>query len=132
LQPLRLGSSVWGAGPSAAVVSSGGPWVAGVLVNNIFSLGGTRGPSGNSYSSFLTNPFVACNLDDGWYLLRAQHHGKLVIERNQVDGADRRRRWSGLFFGALPVDLSVNAYYNVVKPTVGARWQLSTQLTFVF
>lgn len=34
--------------------------------------------------------------------------------------------------GALPVDLSVSAYYNVVKPTVGAYWQLSTQLTFIF
>ena len=36
------------------------------------------------------------------------------------------------FVGTLPVDLSVSAYYSVVKPTVSARCQLSTQLTFVF
>ena len=33
---------------------------------------------------------------------------------------------------ALPIDLSVSAYYNAIRPTFGANWQLSTQLTFVF
>jgi hypothetical protein len=60
-----LGSNVWGAGPSVAIVYSDGPWVVGALVNNIWSLGGSRGPLGNSYSNFLANPFAAYNLDDG-------------------------------------------------------------------
>ncbi len=133
ISSVTLGSSVWGAGPSAAVVYSGGPWVAGVLVNNIFSLGGTRAPSGNSYSSFLTNPFVAYNLDDGWYLSSAPN----ITANWQLSGTKWTVPIGGgggrvFFIGALPVDLSVSAYYNVVKPTVGARWQLSTQLTFVF
>jgi hypothetical protein len=98
ISSATLGSSVWGAGPSAAVVYSGGPLVAGVLVNNIFSLGGTPGASGNSYSSFLANPCVAYNLDDGWYLSSAKPHGNLAIERNQVDSAHRWRRRQGHFF----------------------------------
>ena len=82
ISSATLGSSVWGAGPSAAVIYSGGPWVAGALVNNIFSLGGTPGPSGNSYNTFLTDPFVAYNFDDGWYLFCAKHHGELATARN--------------------------------------------------
>jgi len=133
ISSTTLGSSVQGAGPSAAIVYSGGPWVAGVLLNNIWSLGGTRGPSGSGYSSFLANPFIAFNFDDGWYL----SSGPNVTANWQVSGT----RWTvpiggggGRVFliGSLPVDLSVSAYCNAVKPTFGAHWQPSTQLTFVF
>jgi hypothetical protein len=48
-----LGSSIWGLGPAAVVVKTTGPIVAGVLVNNVFSLGGTPGPAGTSYRFYL-------------------------------------------------------------------------------
>ncbi len=133
ISSATLGSSVWGAGPSAVIVYSGGPWVAGALLNNVWSLGGTPGPSGNSYSNFLANPFVAYNFDDGWYLSSAPN----ITANWQVSGT----KWTvpiggggGRIFliGTLPVDLSVSAYYNAIRPTFGANWQLSTQLTFVF
>ena len=133
ISSATLGSSVWGAGPSAVIVYSGGPWVAGALLNNVWSLGGTRGPSGNSYSNFLINPFVAYNFDEGWYLSSAPN----ITANWQVSGT----KWTvpiggggGRIFliDALPVDLSVSAYYNAIRPTFGANWQLSTQLTFVF
>ena len=133
ISSVTLGSSVWGAGPSAVIVYSGGPWVAGALLNNVWSLGGTPGPSGNSYSNFLANPFVAYNFDDGWYLSSAPN----ITANWQVSGT----KWTvpiggggGRIFliGTLPVDLSVSAYYNAIRPTFGANWQLSTQLTFVF
>ena len=38
-----LGSNVWGLGPAAVVVNSSGPIVAGTIINNVFSLGGTSG-----------------------------------------------------------------------------------------
>jgi len=38
-----LGSNVWGLGPAVVVVKSSGPIVAGALINNVFSLGGTTG-----------------------------------------------------------------------------------------
>ena len=133
ISTTTLGSSVWGGGPSAAVVWSGGPWVAGALANNIWSFGGTHGPSGNSYNTFLFNPFAAYNLDDGWYLST----GPNITANWQIPGT----KWTvpiggggGRVFriGALPVDLSVGAYYNIVKPEIAGRWQLSTSLTLVF
>ena len=133
ISSATLGSNVWGAGPSVAIVYSGGPWVAGVLVNNIFSLGGTRGPAGNSYNNFLANPFVAYNFDDGWYLSSRPN----ITANWQLSGT----KWTVPIGGGggrvfridtLPVDLSVSAYYNVVRPTAGAYCQLTTQLTFVF
>ncbi len=133
ISSVTLGSSVWGAGPSAVGVYSTGPWVVGTLFNNIWSLGGTRGPNGNGYSTFLANPFVAYNLDDGWYLTSSPN----VTASWQMQGT----KWTlpiggggGRVFhiGDQPVDLSISAYYNVVTPEVGPRWQLNTVLTFVF
>lgn len=128
-----LGSNVWGAGPSAVAVWSGGPWVAGLLVNNIWSLGGTPGPAGTSYSSFLANPFATYNFDDGWYLSSSPN----ITANWQYRGTKWTVPVGGGFgrifrIGALPVDLSISTYYNIVKPTIGGRWQLSTTLTFVF
>jgi hypothetical protein len=64
----RLGSNVWGAGPAAVLVYSGGPWVLGVLVNNVWSFGGTHGPDGTSYSNFLVEPFLNYNFGKGWFV----------------------------------------------------------------
>jgi hypothetical protein len=61
-----LGSSVWGGGPSAVIVYTGGKIVAGVLANTIWSFGGTHGPSGNSYNTSLFEPFFNYNFGDGW------------------------------------------------------------------
>ncbi len=128
-----LGSSVWGGGPSAVIVWSGGPWVAGALVNNIWSLSGTPSPAGNSFATFLANPFVAYNFDSGWYISSSPN----ITANWQYSGT----KWTvpigggvGRVFqvGALPVDLSLSAYYNVIRPSVGGTWQLSTQLTLVF
>ncbi len=64
-----LGSSVWGGGPSAVLVYMNGPWVAGALANNVWSLGGVEtGPGGKSYETFLTQPFVNYNFGGGWYV----------------------------------------------------------------
>jgi hypothetical protein len=63
-----MGSNVWGAGPTAVIVYSKGPWVTGVLANNVWSFGGTQGPLGNAYSNFLMQPFVNYNFGGGWYI----------------------------------------------------------------
>jgi hypothetical protein len=56
-----LGSSVWGLGPAVVVVKLAGPIVTGVLVNNVFSLGGTSGKRGHQiqpddHQSILRSP----------------------------------------------------------------------------
>jgi hypothetical protein len=34
--------------------------------------------------------------------------------------------------GKLPINFSLAAYYNLVKPQYGADWQLRTQVTLIF
>ena len=63
-----LGSPVWGGGPSGVLVYMKGPIVAGALVNNVRSFGGTSGRSGTSYNMFLTQPFLNYNFGEGWYV----------------------------------------------------------------
>jgi hypothetical protein len=45
-----LGSNVWGLGPAVVAVRMAHPWVYGMLVNTVFSLGGTTGPGRTSYT----------------------------------------------------------------------------------
>ena len=129
-----LGSSVWGAGPTAVLVYLNGPIVAGALANNIWSLGGTHGPGGNSYNTFLVQPFFNYNFGEGWYAGTSP----LVTSNWQVNGT----KWTVpiganagrvvKIFGKLPVNFLIGAYYNVVKPTYGGDWQLRTQVTLIF
>ena len=63
-----LGSSVWGGGPTAVVVWTGGKIVAGALANTIWSFGGTKGPGGNSYNTSLFEPFINYNFGQGWFV----------------------------------------------------------------
>jgi len=129
-----LGSNVWGLGPAAVIVRMDSPWVYGVLVNNVFSLGGTTGRGGTSYSVMTINPFVTYNLPGGWFVGSVP----VVTANWQAPGT----KWTvpvGLqggrlikLWGKLPVNLVVGAYYNVVRPEFAGRWTLRTQVAFVF
>jgi hypothetical protein len=128
-----LGSSVWGAGPTGVLVYMKGPIVAGVLVNNVWSLGGKYGPTGNGYDAFLTQPFFNYNFAGGWYVGTSP----IVTANWEAQGT----KWTVpvgaqagrvMKIGRLPVNFLVGAYYNVIRPTNGADWQLRTQVTFIF
>ncbi len=133
-----LGSSVWGLGPTGVLVYMHGPWVAGVLVNNVWSLGGEParvGRPSTQYNNFLAQPFVNYNLKAGWYVGTSP-----IITANWL--ADSGDMWTvpiganiGRVIklgGKLPVNLSVGAYGNVVHPQFGPNWQLRSQVTFIF
>lgn len=62
-----LGSGKWSAGPAAVAVFSKGPWVAGALLNNVWSFAGDS--DRGAVSAFLLQPFVNFNLPNGWYLV---------------------------------------------------------------
>jgi hypothetical protein len=128
-----LGSNVWGGGPTGVLVYLNGPWVVGALVNNVWSFGGTHGPFGTSYSNFLTQPFVNYNFGGGWYVTSSP-----AITANWESAGTK---WTvpigggaGRVFrvGKLPVNISLAAYYNLVKPQYGADWQLRSQVTLIF
>jgi hypothetical protein len=130
-----LGSSVWGAGPEAVAVYMHGPWVAGLLVNNLWSLGGTSGPRGTQYTKFLIEPFVNYNFGGGWYVFTAP-------EFTASWPAAGNHAWTVPFgggggkviklFDKLPVNLQLGAFYNAVRPSYVGSWSLRTQVTFIF
>jgi hypothetical protein len=130
-----LGSNAWGGGPTAVVVYMKGPIVAGVLTNGIFSFGGTAGPGGTTYTTFLAQPFLNYNFGEGWYVATSP-----VVTANWP--AVNNKAWTvpvgaqaGRVIklgGKLPVNLAIGAYYNPVRPQFGSTWQLRTQITFIF
>lgn len=64
----NLGSNVWGFGPAVVAVRMAHPWVYGLLVNTVFSLGGTSGTGGTKYVVTTINPFINYNFGGGWFV----------------------------------------------------------------
>jgi hypothetical protein len=130
-----LGSSVWGGGLTGVLVYMKGPWVAGGLVNNIWSFGGTSGRDGTRYNVMTIQPFVNYNFGEGFYVGSSP-----VITANWL--VTGNRAWTlpvggqvgqvVKLGGKLPVNLSLGAYYNALRPDYGATWQIRTQVTFIF
>jgi len=129
-----LGSNVWGLGPSFVVVKLAGPIVGGVLVNNIFSLGGTKGLGGTRYNTFLLEPFFNYNFSGGWFIATVP-----IITANWDREGEKWTLPVGVQAGRviklwdkLPVKLLAGAYYNALRPTGGGTWQLLTEAALVF
>jgi hypothetical protein len=130
-----LGSNVWGAGPTAALVYIKGPWVTGALANNVWSLGGTQGLGGTRYNTFLVQPFANYNFGEGWYTGTAP-----IITANWLTAGNKA--WTlpvgaqvgrvVKIGGKLPVNFLLGAYYNALRPEYGSTWQLRTQVTLIF
>ncbi len=130
----RLGSDRWGLGPSAVALklAKGSPWVYGALVNNVWSVGGSD--SDPRYNNFLIQPFLNYNFPGGFYLSSAP----IITADWEADSGDRWTVPLGggagkiVHFGRLPVNIQLQAYYNVEKPDFGADWQLRFQVQFLF
>lgn len=130
----KVGSNIWGGGPTAVALRMDGPWVYGALTNNLFSFGGHSGPGGNSYNSFLLQPFVNYNFSGGWYvssspIITANWQAKSGQQWLVPVGGGAGRV---VRLGTLPVNLSLAAYYNALRPSgIGPEWVLRAQVTFL-
>jgi hypothetical protein len=130
----NLGSNVWGAGPAAVAVRVAHPWVYGLLVNTVFSFGGTSGAGGTKYTVTTINPFLNYNFPGGWFI-----GSDLVTTASWDTGGEKWTLPVGVqagrlirVGGKLPVNLLVGAYYNALRSEGAGTWQLRTQVTFVF
>ena len=153
LSPTHPGHLIWGVGPVFTVPSASDPilgtgkvlfgptavflmtpghWVLGVLVNNQWSVGGD--PSRPAVNAFLAQPFVNYNMEHGWYLVTSP-----IITANWL--AASGEKWTvpvGGGFGRVfklgdqPVNASIQAYYNVERPTGASDWTLRTSLALLF
>jgi hypothetical protein len=131
----RLGAEKWGAGPAFVGLTMRGPWVFGALVQNIWSFADSGGSQRDDVNQFLMQYFINYNMPNGWYLNSAP-----IITANWE--ADSDNRWTIPFgmgvgrvfrIGKLPVNTSIQAYYNVVNPDIlGPTWQLRAQMQFLF
>jgi hypothetical protein len=128
----RLGSDKWSAGPSAVFIGIEGPWVVGVLAQNVWSYAGSS--SRQSVNEFLLQYFINYNMPGGWYISSAP----IITANWKADSGDR---WTVPFgggagkivrIGKMPVNVSCQAFYNVEKPSNGADWTLRLQMQLIF
>lgn len=127
-----VGNQQWAAGPTAVVLTMRGPWVFGVLANQLWSYAGDSDNSG--VNQLLVQPFVNYNLKDGWYLTTAP-----VMTANWKAASDNT--WTvpvgggaGKIFhlGRLPLNGQLQAFYNAERPSGAPDWQLRLQVQFLF
>lgn len=127
----RLGPDKWGTGPSAAIAWTPGKWVIGAIANNIWSFAGS---SKDRVNQFLLQYFVNYNMGNGWFLVSAP----IITTDWTRDSGDQ---WTtplgggvGRVFniGPQPMSMSLQAYYNVIRPEGGPNWQLRFQVQLLF
>lgn len=126
-----LGTGKWSIGPAAVGLVTEGPIVAGALVSQLWSF---AGDSNREDVSLLTvQPFFNYNFAGGWYATTSP-----IITANWQANSDQ---WTvplgggmGRVFriGSQPVNASLQAYWNAVKPDGAADWTLRAQMTLLF
>jgi hypothetical protein len=127
-----LGSDKWSAGPTAAALTIRGPWVAGALVNHLWSFAGDDDRA--DVNQTLIQPIVNYNLPGGWFLTSVPY----ITANWETDGDDRWTVPIGIGvgkvhrFGTQPVSLQLTPYYNVVRPDDAAEWTLRFRINLLF
>lgn len=127
-----LGSDKWSAGPTAAALTIRGPWVAGALVNHLWSFAGDDDRA--DVNQTLIQPIVNYNLPGGWFLSSVPY----ITANWETDGDDRWTVPIGIGvgkvhrFGTQPVSLQLTPYYNVVRPDDAAEWTLQFRINLLF
>lgn len=126
-----LGARKWASGVTGVGVYLSGPWVVGLLANNLWSF---AGPGERKVNQLLAQPFVNYNFPGGWYLTASP-----IITADWV--AKPGDQWTVPLGGGAgrvltinkqPVNISLQAFYNVVRPDNGPWWQLRFQFAFLF
>ena len=127
-----LGTEKFSMGPSLVGLTMKGPWVAGTLAKQFWSVAGDSNRS--SVNFMVLQPFINYNLDGGWYLVTAP----IMTADWTRSGGDQWLVPLGggagkvMKIGKLPVNVNLQAYYNVEKPSSAGDWQLRFQLQFLF
>ena len=82
-----LGSRKWAAGPAGVGLFMQGPWVVGLLANNLWAYAGNH--HRKDVSHFLGQYFINYNLLHGWYLASSP-----IITANRETGIGGRCPWA--------------------------------------
>jgi len=142
-QEDQFASDKWSAGAGVVMLTMPGNWVLGVLAQNVWSFAGDSEAA--DVNQMLFQPIINYNFSKGWYFTSVP-----VITANWE--ADSDNRWTvpiGGGFGKItswgrqPVDLSLAAFYNAVKPNPlvdqgvnldnqGESWTVRLQIKLLF
>jgi len=126
-----FGSDYLGLGPSAVVYYTKNEWGAGVVLQNVWSLGG-QGP--NKVNEFGAQYFLNYNLPKGWFL----YSNSTVTADWTANSGDR---WTlpvgggvGKVFnvGGQSMSASLQGVANVVRPANAPTWALNLQVSLLF
>ena len=127
----RLGSGKWSAGVGAVVLTIQGHLVMGALAQNVWSFAGDEARADVNF--FFAQYFINYNFPK-FYVSSAP-----IITANWE--AASGQKWTVPFGGGVgklfhmgrrPVDVQVQAFYNVVKPDDAADWSLRLQFKLLF
>ena len=126
-----LGSDRYGLGPSGVLYYAESDWGAGVVLQNVWSLGGEGRDEVNMFGG---QYFLNYNLPDEWFL-----YSNSTITADWL--ADSNDRWTvpvsagfGRVFslGGQSMSAALQGVANVVRPDDSARWSLNMQLALLF
>lgn len=122
------GSGEFGVGPSVVALTSIDKWVAGVVINNVWTFGDAK------ENKFLFQYFVNYNLPKAWYVVSAP-----ILTANW--NASSGQQWivpfgggAGKVFklGKQPININAQIYNNVVRPDGWGDWQARIQVQLLF
>jgi hypothetical protein len=124
------GFGKWAIGPSAVALTISGPWVAGAIISNVWSIGGDSNEPDVNF--FLLQYFVNYNMEGGMYLVSAP----IITNNWKVDDSLILPFGAGIGkifrLGKLPINSNVQAYYNAVTPDGGPSWSTRVQIQLMF
>ena len=153
LSPAHVGSLIWGIGPSftlptasehslgqgrysaglsAVMLTIQGPWLTGVLVTDVASVGGETTRA--NVDQILIEPFANYNFPHGWYLTTSP-----IITANWKASASDR--WTvpvggggGKLFriGKQAINAYVQGFGNIVQAHEAGTWTLRIQVQLLF
>ncbi len=126
-----LGSDRVGLGPSAVLYYAEEKWGAGVVLENVWSLGGD---GANEVNAFGAQYFLNYNLPQGWFL-----YSNATITADWLSPSSDR--WTlpvgggiGKVFtiGKQSASASIQGLYNAVRPVDAAEWGINLQFSLLF
>jgi hypothetical protein len=127
-----LGTGKNSAGLSTALLTIRGPWLVGVLITDVASIGGQD--DRKSVHQFLMQPFVDYNFPHGWYLASSP-----IVTANWKGTSGNK--WTVpvgggggkiVRIGRQAVNTYIQAFDDVVRPHEGGTWTLRLQVQLLF
>ena len=121
----RLGSGKWSAGPSFRVTYKSGPWNLGAFGGQIWSFAGAD--ERNDVSQLIVRGAVRRQLSNSWHFVSSP-----IITANWNAAGQKWLVPLGGGFGNVfkvkskPWALSLQGYYNVIKPDGAPNWSATT------